>query len=199
MGNVSAKHNSQHQLTLQQATSSSSNNKVVTSSFPPISDQMNEALCQIPELAKSELYLFEYPLTGTKWLVPTAKMNGVHSAYVASTYTSPKKKSKAAHKPPLRRNYVHGKGIYGMGYYHLMTHDAWKILDRRYSKRNKQPEHRNRNKILRQRASSKFRNDSNPNNVHFYVHPKVSVKSSRDAKRAGYALGSIGILAGGAF
>ncbi|CAB9504742.1 expressed unknown protein [Seminavis robusta] len=134
---------------------------------------------ELAELAASNEGYYEYPLTGTQWLEPTAKVMG-QPAYIAR-----KEKPKKGEIIPVVKDYAFGFGRYGYGHYHLMTQDSWKALSKSYKGKNSQVR-----RILKQRSKSAYRNDSTPNQIKFANKAQRLHMRSTAAKRAGYGMGS---------
>ena len=108
---------------------------------------INAGLGEVPELEMVKPHLYEYPSTGTHWIWPTHKV-GMDPAYLVVKNIEGEDVNGRIHK-----NHVHGNGEYAYGHYHLMTRDAWKLLNKQY------PAHVGLVKrILSQRASAKLRN-----------------------------------------
>ena len=150
--------------------------------------QINESLQKIPELAVAGEQYFGYPLNGTRWLEPLAKLWNGQQAYIHLA-------DQAQGNTTVQKNYVYGKGRYGYGYYHLMTQYAWKILYQKYKYKyaSGQPTNhvqaidRRTKQILKQRARAKYRNDLHPHKIQTFVTVPESVrdrKQSQDAKLA---------------
>jgi hypothetical protein len=83
-------------------------------------DDMNAKFQVVPELAASKYGA--YPMELTKWLSPQEKTPEGNPAFIASP--KPEKGQTSVLKP----DYVWGPGMYGFGYYHLLTKESYKIL-----------------------------------------------------------------------
>ena len=84
-------------------------------------DEINAKMVKLcPELASQYA---KYPLKRKQWLSPNAKVDDKTKAFIAS-------QSDTGPKP----DYVFGPGPLSMGYYHILTRNAYKILYVRLTK-----------------------------------------------------------------
>lgn len=119
----------------------SSDNQTVAA--PEDTEMINEQLREIPEIAEAKyVSYYRYPILDTYWLEPKHVIQN-EPGFVRGSNDG------------VKKNYAHGNGRKGIGYYHLMTQEAWKALAKRYSDRDVAW-------LLKQRATSKFRNDRDP-------------------------------------
>lgn len=135
---------------------------------PEDTEMINEQLLAIPEIASAKyVSYYRYPILDTYWLEPKHVIQN-QPGFVPGPNDG------------VKENYAHGNGRKGIGYYHLMTQEAWKALARRYSDHDVAW-------LLKQRATSKFRNDRDP------TKPGMPLKPAERSAAA-----SAGFLAGAA-
>lgn len=88
-------------------------------------EHMNACLEELPELKLSNIA--RYPLELPSWVNPSAKINGKIPAFIPYP-------AKDGEKVELLQDYVWGPNTHGMGYYHVWTKQAYRILTNRVTK-----------------------------------------------------------------